>query len=166
MITVVKRNKRAKPDPEQLKLADSLLENCVFRRNWTLVPPQTGHSFQRKLEVSVSESFRLPTIHLFTCILSTVLLTFPNEEFDRDQMTKRGTLGNSLPRRPVASEDEQTWMDKENAACNFRDERAQETLPAVAQAVLDEHGAKHSICLSGLGQYESSLSIFFQRPRQ
>ena len=38
-------------------------------------------------------------------------------------MTTRGTLGDSLPRRPVASEDEQTWMDKENSACNFRDER-------------------------------------------
>jgi hypothetical protein len=23
---------------------------CVFRRNWTPVPPQTGHAFQRKLD--------------------------------------------------------------------------------------------------------------------
>ena len=38
-------------------------------------------------------------------------------------MTTRGTPGDPLPRRPVFSEDEQTWMDKENAACNFRDER-------------------------------------------
>lgn len=38
-------------------------------------------------------------------------------------MTKRGTLSDSPPRLPKFSEDEQTWMDKENAACNFRDER-------------------------------------------
>ncbi len=38
-------------------------------------------------------------------------------------MTTKGTPGDSLPRRPASSEGEQTWMDKENAACNFRDER-------------------------------------------
>ena len=36
----------------------------------------------------------------------------------------------------------------------------------VAPAVLVEHGAKHSICLSGLGKYEGHLSIFFQQPHQ
>lgn len=38
-------------------------------------------------------------------------------------MKAKGTAGDSLPRRPASSEDEQTWMDKENGACNFRDER-------------------------------------------
>lgn len=43
---------------------------------------------------------------------------------------------------------------------------AQEALPAVAQAVLDEHGTEHSVCLSGLGEYESSLPFFCQRSGQ
>lgn len=38
-------------------------------------------------------------------------------------MTTRRKPGDSASRRPVAAEDEQTWMDQENAACNFRDER-------------------------------------------
>jgi hypothetical protein len=37
---------------------------------------------------------------------------------------------------------------------------AQKALPAVAQAVLDEHGTEHSVCLPGLGKYESRPPIF------
>jgi hypothetical protein len=38
-------------------------------------------------------------------------------------MTKQGSPSGSLSRHSPSLEDEQTWMDKENAACNFRDER-------------------------------------------
>jgi hypothetical protein len=38
-------------------------------------------------------------------------------------MTKQGSPSDSSPRHSPSLEDEQTWMDKENAACNFRDER-------------------------------------------
>jgi hypothetical protein len=38
-------------------------------------------------------------------------------------MTKQGSPSDSSRRHSPSSEDEQTWMDKENAACNFRDER-------------------------------------------
>ena len=38
-------------------------------------------------------------------------------------MTTRGSQDDSLPRHPVAPEDEQAWMDQENSACRFRDER-------------------------------------------
>jgi hypothetical protein len=58
-----------------------------------------------------------------SCLLSNVLLTFPHDEFDCDQVMKKGTPSDSLPRHPMPSAEKQTWMDKENAACNFRDER-------------------------------------------
>lgn len=38
-------------------------------------------------------------------------------------MKTRETPGDSLFRRSVCADDGQTWIDKENAACNFRDER-------------------------------------------
>src|SRR4051812_38201828 len=38
-------------------------------------------------------------------------------------MRARGSRDDSPPRHPVASEDEQAWMDQENCACRFRDER-------------------------------------------
>ncbi|WPX34117.1 transposase DNA-binding-containing protein [Actimicrobium sp. CCC2.4] len=38
-------------------------------------------------------------------------------------MTTREMPSASGSRRLVSHEQEQTWMDKENAACNFRDER-------------------------------------------
>jgi hypothetical protein len=38
-------------------------------------------------------------------------------------MTTRGSPDDFRPRHLVAPEGEQTWMDQENSACNFRDER-------------------------------------------
>lgn len=36
--------------PGKFELADITNQVCVFRRNWTPVPPQTGHPVQRKLD--------------------------------------------------------------------------------------------------------------------
>jgi hypothetical protein len=36
-------------------------EKCVFRRNWTPIPPQTGHSFQRKLDTCSRANWTLGT---------------------------------------------------------------------------------------------------------
>lgn len=38
-------------------------------------------------------------------------------------MTKQGSPSDSSRRHSPSLEDEQAWMDKESAACNFRDER-------------------------------------------
>jgi hypothetical protein len=47
-------------------------------------------------------------------------------------MTKREAApSDSVPRHSMSSENEQTWMDKENAACHFRDERLKKRFQAL-----------------------------------
>ena len=54
---------------------------------------------------------------------SEVCYFFPHGEHDCGQIKTRETPGDSVFRRSACADDGQTWIEKENAACNFRDER-------------------------------------------
>jgi len=55
-------------------------------------------------------------------------------------MTKRGPPSDSSPSHPSLLEDEQTWIDKENAGCNFRDERLKKRFRLLLQQFWNSMG--------------------------
>jgi hypothetical protein len=74
-------------------------------------------------------------------------------------MTKQGLPSDSSHRHSTSLKDEQTWMDKKNAACKFRDERLKKRF-LLLQQFWNVMGADDTVCLSRPSGSKAAIQRF------